>query len=820
MINKIYGLLIKFYERITGEKLTSNVNTFLKNLKYAIFGYGIAAFCVFAFEILAGRILGAESYGKYALVSVVSLFLSLLMTAGITTATTKYIAEEENHLTRQKIISSSYLMIFFLIFAAGFVLFIFSSQISKIFSIPLNIFYTAIFLSGCFSLYTLATDILRGLHQIKKLSAFRIIYGLFIVSFLIIFLLFSNVYFKTAAFIISFTYILIFLLVTINIRHYLSFKIDKVWIKELFNYGKYVAVGGLLFIFLPRLGQIYVNKYLAVSNVGIYNAYYFSSISIISFFYTTFVTVFFPTASKYQEKEPILRKIKKFIPLLFLAGIPLLFFTQWIILKFYGSEYPIDYFLMILFAISSILILIYGLYGWLFYSKSISGAKLITALTIIITVVNILLNIYLIPLFFLRGAALAIVLTYFLGTICLFLLQKNLFYNKPTKYDYKKIKICYVASADITLKFILFNHLKFLKNNGYDVYAICSPGKWVQDIEKAGIKVKPIKFKRKISPFSDIISFCKIFFYFRKEKFYIIHTHTTKPAFFAQIAAKLAGIPIIINTIHGFAFSEDAPFFKKHFFILIEKIAAKCSDLIFSISKKIIKESIKYNICQPDLIKYLGDGINISKFDPSRFSENFILSKKEKLGIKPHQKIIGIVARLVEEKGYLDLFLSFKTVLTKFPGALLLVIGPKEPEKRDAIKPDIVKKYGIEKNVIFLGEKTDVDQIYALMDVSVLPSHREGLGIATLEASAMEKPVIATNIGGCPETIDNEKTGILVPLKNPKKLAEAIIYILSHKKEAEEMGKNGREKIKKEFDEEIIFQRLKNGYQELINKKL
>jgi len=235
---------------------------------------------------------------------------------------------------------------------------------------------------------------------------------------------------------------------------------------------------------------------------------------------------------------------------------------------------------------------------------------------------------------------------------------------------------------------------------------------------------------------------------------------------------------------------------------------------------EVSKTAIKEKICNPNLIKYLGDGINLSRFNLERFFQEFIENKKRDLGINSQKKVIGIVARLVKEKGYLELFEAFKKVLEKFPETLLLIIGPLEPEKRDAINPDIFKKYGIEKNIIFLGERTDVEELYPLMDIFVLPSHREGTGLVILEASATEKPVVASNIRGCREAVDDGKTGILVPPKDPEKLAEAIIYLLSNPEKAKAIGKEGRKKIQREFDENIVFDRIKKEYQRLIKEKL
>ena len=383
-----------------------------------------------------------------------------------------------------------------------------------------------------------------------------------------------------------------------------------------------------------------------------------------------------------------------------------------------------------------------------------------------------------------------------------------------------KIKICYISSVDITIRFILINHIKFLEREGYNISVVCSPGDFVKEIKSQGIKVKTIKFKRKISPISDLINLFNLYFYFKKEKFDIIHTHTPKPSLLGQLAAKAAKVPIIVNTIHGFYFQKNDSFLKKSFYIFIEKIAAQCSNLIFFVNKEDIETASREKICNSNLGRYFGGGIDAQRFNPARFSKQWICEKKEELKLDSSFKVIGIVGRLVKEKGYLDLFQAFKKVIKVFPNTILLITGPLEPTKHDRFEPDIVKKYGIKKNVVFLGERKDADEIYSLMDIFILPSYREGLGISIIEASAMEKPVITTNIRGCREAVANKETGILIPTGNPKKIYEAVIYLFENPKIARAMGRKGREKVLREFDERIIFSRIKTEYLRLIKEKL
>ncbi|MSU54320.1 MAG: glycosyltransferase family 1 protein [Candidatus Staskawiczbacteria bacterium] len=383
-----------------------------------------------------------------------------------------------------------------------------------------------------------------------------------------------------------------------------------------------------------------------------------------------------------------------------------------------------------------------------------------------------------------------------------------------------KLKICHVASADMTVKLLLMPQLKFLMGLNYDVHAVCSPGKLVSGIEKEGIKVKTIRIKRKISPFADLVSLVELFFYFRKEKFTMVHTHGPKPGLLGQLAAKMAGVPVIVDTIHGLYFTENSPFFKKRFFMTMRRVAARCSDVIFSQNKEDIDTMIGQKISPARKMRYLGNGIDIKKFNPENFSGEIINKKRRELGIVANAKVIGTVGRLVKEKGYLDLFEAMKIVLKKHPDVLVVAVGPQEPEKKDKLDPSVVKTYGIENNILFLGQREDMAQLYAVMDIFVLASHREGFPRSVIEAMAMQKPIVVTDIRGCREEIEHNKNGLMVPMKNPEKLAEAIIFLLEHPDNAKEFARQAKLRAQKEFDEKLVFEKIRQGYEKLLEEKL
>ncbi len=384
----------------------------------------------------------------------------------------------------------------------------------------------------------------------------------------------------------------------------------------------------------------------------------------------------------------------------------------------------------------------------------------------------------------------------------------------------RKIKICHIVTVDITVRYLLMPQLQFLRGEGYDVHVVCSPGKLTKEIEAEGVKVKSIKITRNISPFADLVSLWKLFLYFKKEKFDIVHTHGPKAALLGQLAAKLAGVPIIIGTVHGLYFTESSSPAKRLFFITMKKIASSCAALIFSQNREDIETLVREKIAKLQKVKYLGNGIDIEKFNPEKFSSDFILQKKKELGISPNVKVIGTVGRLVKEKGYFDLFEAMKIVLKKHPNALLLVIGPEEPEKKDKFSPSIVKEFGIENNVVFLGERGDVQELYPLMDVFVLASHREGFPRSVIEAMAMERPIVVTNIRGCREEINDGENGLMVPPKNYEKLAEAITFLLENKEKANVFARKARARAVKEFDEHLVFSKVGGEYKRLLEEKI
>lgn len=381
------------------------------------------------------------------------------------------------------------------------------------------------------------------------------------------------------------------------------------------------------------------------------------------------------------------------------------------------------------------------------------------------------------------------------------------------------IKVAHITAVDISLRYLLLNQLKFIIRANYHVTSISSFGPNTNAIEEQGIKHIAIPISRKFSPLADLMTLWRLYKLIKREEFVIVHTHTPKPSLLGQMAAKMAKVPIIINTIHGFYFHDNMIGLKRRFYILMEKIAALCSNVILSQNPEDIDTAIKEKICHPTLIKLLGNGIDLTRFNPKSVNLKNVEHIRNSLGITHNKKIVGFVGRLVAEKGFLELLDAAKIILATLPNVVFLIIGPTDSEKQDAISPSIVAETNLHNSFIFTGLRQDMPELYKMMDVFTLPSHREGFPRSGMEASAMGIPCVMTNIRGCRQVVQHGRNGLLVPYKNPQKLAEALLDLLLNPIKAEKMGKTGIQIAKEQFDETKVFEKVLNEYERLLLKK-
>lgn len=384
-------------------------------------------------------------------------------------------------------------------------------------------------------------------------------------------------------------------------------------------------------------------------------------------------------------------------------------------------------------------------------------------------------------------------------------------------------KVVHLTNFDVGIRTHMQNYLRYLRDLGYDVSVVCHPGQWLQHDAHTpdGIFVKIIPFPPRITPLADLGTLIRLIRYFRQERFDVVHTHTVKPGLLGRLAARLAGVPVVIHTVHGFYFHDEMHPAAQQAFVAIEKIGAWCCDAILSQNQEDIATAVREGICPSDKIGHLGNGIDVTKFYPGCVDETTVAGLRRELGLPPDAKIVGLIGRLVREKGFVEFFEAARMILDRGINARFLAIGAAQPGKADALTPQaLIEQLGLQSAVHFLGLRNDVPALMSLMDVVALPSYgKEGLPRVMMEAAALGKPVVATNARGCREVVADGETGLLVPVQDSAALAEGLITVLSDVALARRLGQAGRVRAEALFDERLYFQRTHETYQRLLKDR-
>lgn len=385
----------------------------------------------------------------------------------------------------------------------------------------------------------------------------------------------------------------------------------------------------------------------------------------------------------------------------------------------------------------------------------------------------------------------------------------------PSDEDRARPLVAHIATIDMAVKMVLLDQLVAIRDAGYRVIAVSAAGPDVPDIEARGIPHRAVSFTRRMTPIRDLASLVSLIRLFRRERPTIVHTHNPKPGLLGQIAARIAGVPIVVNTLHGFYFHEHMSAGRRRFWILLERVAARCSDLILSQNQEDIDTALSEGIVTDSRrIRHLGNGIDLARFHPSRFTAAAREEMRAGLGIAADAPVIGFVGRLVREKGILDLIEAVPAIRAAAPGAVFLFVGPADAEKSDGIDPAVIEQAlpGDARRV--LGRRDDMPEMYSIMDVFVLPSYREGFPRAAMEASAMGVPVVATDIRGCRDVVHDGVNGRLVRAGDPRRLAAALIEMLGDREAMARLGDAGVQVAARRFDQRRVFARVLEVYSE------
>ena len=339
-----------------------------------------------------------------------------------------------------------------------------------------------------------------------------------------------------------------------------------------------------------------------------------------------------------------------------------------------------------------------------------------------------------------------------------------------------------------------------LKKRGHNIYLASSGGQLVGKFLEGGINYIPIPIKTKseVSP-KILFSGFKLLKAIKQYDIDIIHSNSRTTQVLGCLLNKKSSAQFM-STCHGF--------FKRRFFRLVFPCWGK---KVIAISES-VKEHLVNDFAVPqENIRVIHHGIDVERFQ--RNTHNAIRDTKEKIGLGLGP-VVGIVARLSDVKGYPYLIQAMKSVLQNFPEVQLLVVGEGR-QKQDLI--ELITRLEIQKNVFLITSPIDTTEVLSVMDIFVLPSLKEGLGLSLMEAMAAGLAVIGSDVGGIKSLIQNGSNGILVEPQDIEGLAAAILELIQNPERAAALGKEAEAFIRENFSYDKMVLDTEGVYLECLN---
>ena len=389
----------------------------------------------------------------------------------------------------------------------------------------------------------------------------------------------------------------------------------------------------------------------------------------------------------------------------------------------------------------------------------------------------------------------------------------------------EKIKVLHIITRLIlggAQENTLYTVEGLMKDPAYDVTLASGPttgpeGSLVSKAKESRVNLVIINsLTRDINPFRDINAFLSLYKLIKKNKYDIVHTHSSKAGILGRLAAKLAGCSVIIHTIHGLPFHPYQSRFLNFLYIRLERLAGKHTDKIITVCDSMAQKAQAEDIEPVHGYVTVYSGMELGKFIDEKTSSRHA---KRNIGLPADAKVVGKVARLFPLKGC-EYFISAAKYISKCAqNVYFLIVGDgilrEELECR-------VRQMGLKDRFIFAGlvPQNDVPKFIAAMDVVAHTSLREGLAKVIPQAMAMSKPVVSFDIDGARELVHNNNTGYLVAPKDTKELSARVIDLLNDAEKAEKMGINGKKLVDPAFRIETMIDKIKRIYDNLmINQK-
>ncbi|TBX66368.1 glycosyltransferase family 1 protein [Flavobacterium silvisoli] len=386
----------------------------------------------------------------------------------------------------------------------------------------------------------------------------------------------------------------------------------------------------------------------------------------------------------------------------------------------------------------------------------------------------------------------------------------------------EKQKLIRITTVPLSLDKLLNGQLRFMSAY-YEVIAVSSDKAGLDKIgEKEGVATFHVEMSRKITPIADLMAVFRLFWFLKKEKPLMVHSHTPKAGIVGMLAARLAGVPHRLHTVAGLPLLETTGM-KRKILDFVEKLTYASATQVYPNSHGLQSIIIQNNYCKPSKLKVIANGssngIDTTVFDPALFSEATQSALRKELAIDEHDFVFVFVGRLVKDKGINELVSAFDALRqTQGDSAVsnckLLLVGDYETDL-DPLLPETLARIHHNSAIRAVGFQNDVRPYLAIANALVFPSYREGFPNVVMQAGAMGLPCIVTDINGCNEIIEEGINGTLIPVKNEKALLEKMRLFLENTNYYLRLQHHSRAMITSRYDQKVVWEAILAEYRKL-----
>jgi glycosyltransferase involved in cell wall biosynthesis len=365
------------------------------------------------------------------------------------------------------------------------------------------------------------------------------------------------------------------------------------------------------------------------------------------------------------------------------------------------------------------------------------------------------------------------------------------------------LRTLHVTTIDLTAHCFLRTTFDLLRKAGYEVALACDFQQFQEELADHTDRMFQVKIPRRIQPFQDLRGLAQLLRVIRLYRPHILHSYTSKAGFLARLAGRLCDVPLVVHTIYELPQNSTRSRLKKRLYWAMEKLADGWCDHAITITRVNQRQILAEGICRPEKLSVITVGLDLEQYQaqappPWKLPDDALL--------------MGIAGRLEPAKGHSDLLQAMARLAPANPRLHLVVMGTGHLRQQLERQRD---ELGLRERVHFLGWVEDLVSAMAALDIFVLSSHYEGLGVVLLEASALGVPVVSTRVGGTQDIVDDGITGLFAPAHDPAGLAAAIQRLLDDPALASRLAAAGKAKIFREFSAAEADQKTLDLYSRL-----